>query len=210
MSNSNDHSAPTNCKKPRNANWSKKDACILVELYEPYHAVIVGAFSSTTNVTSKSESWQKLHLKFNNAGVDDKRSETEIQNKISNIKDDTRKYGALIRKHKTGGGPPVNEAPLFVQKMFDIMFGSTGDSLIGIQSGVESGTGTSNLQPINLNSGNDVSCVFNNSLENEKDVQLIQQEEPFAAKKNNASKAPTTSLMTPTLKKLKIATTKEM
>lgn len=113
-------------KKSRKPNWSKKDMCTLVELYEPYHATIIGAFNPKITAVSKSNTWKLLCDAFNRSAVDTKRDESEIQTKISNMKDDARKHGTRVRQHKTGGGPPPDDAPNYIQKMYDIVHGSTG------------------------------------------------------------------------------------
>ena len=54
---------------------------------------------------------------------------------------DARKYGARLRQHLagTGGGPPLADPEVAIASMFEIVHGSTGEGVVGIQSGVESG-----------------------------------------------------------------------
>jgi hypothetical protein len=61
------------------------------------------------------------------------------------LQSEARKYGGKLRLHLagTGGGPPLADPEVSIAAMFEIIHGSTGEGAIGIQSGVETGAGTS-------------------------------------------------------------------
>lgn len=134
-------------RKERSKNWTTKDECLLVELYEKYHDVIIGKFSGPgqgqgNSAKKKEDAWKSLADEYNVSPVDHKRDLEEIITKIGNLKNLVRKYATELKKWKTGGGPKPKDPPSSILKMYDIVFGSTGDSLVGIGSGVESGGGT--------------------------------------------------------------------
>ena len=54
---------------------------------------------------------------------------------------EARKYAVRQRQHLsgTGGGPPLVEPDVPTKAMYDVVHGSTGEGMIGIQSGVETG-----------------------------------------------------------------------
>lgn len=130
-------------KKKRSPNWSTKDSCLLVEIYERYHEIIVGQFQGRVlTKKKKDEAWKKMEDEFNGSPIDFKRSLEEIKSRIENMKKLARELATAMRKYETGGGPKPKDPESFIQKMYDIIFGTSGDSLVGIGSGMESGAGT--------------------------------------------------------------------
>ena len=130
-------------RKQRAPNFTPKENCILVEMYEQFHKIIIGAFSSTNTAEKKEEAWKKLTENFNSAAVDHVCEVGNIKDRISNIKKLAREYGLSIRQYKTGGGPPPNPPAVYVLKMYEIAESTGGkDAQIGIGSGIESEAGT--------------------------------------------------------------------
>ncbi len=123
------------------SNWSATDACLLVQLYEPYHALIAGTVRVTNISRSRETSWKKVFDRFNSSGPDEVRTEKQIRAKIANIKESARKHGSAVRFNKTGGGPPPPPVPVYVLKMYELQGGEGNAGLVGIGSLMESGTG---------------------------------------------------------------------
>lgn len=128
-------------RKKRSRNWTTKDANLLVEVYESFHPTIIGKLTKRLTAKMKEEAWTDLTKDFNSL-VDAKRDIDEIKYKISNTKNDTRKYATALCRRKTGGGPKPPDPDAPIAKMYEIIYGSSGDSLAGIGSGMESGAGT--------------------------------------------------------------------
>lgn len=108
--------------------WTLRDSTTLVDMYEKYHDVIVGGFSANPVPRSRQASWQALYEEFNSVGPDNLREVVHIQTKISNVKDEARKYAKAVRSHETEDGPSPPEPPFYVKKMFDIVQRQSGDS----------------------------------------------------------------------------------
>lgn len=136
----------------KKCNFSIKDSCSLVTLYRKYHTTIIGKFSAKNSREAKKIAWENLHTDFLKDGPDfTERSVDNIRDKIENIKSLARKYSNALKYHETGGGPPPDVPSGFVLQMYDIVHGSSGDSLRGIGSGMESSscsvTGKENQPP---------------------------------------------------------------
>lgn len=129
-------------KKARSKNWSAKDSCVLVDVYEKYHDIITGRFKGRLVTAEKKDAaWKSLTAEFNQLAVDYSRKEEEIQKKIENLRDAVRRFVTASKQFQTGGGPKPNEPEKYIEKMYSIIYGETGDALVGIGSGVESGAG---------------------------------------------------------------------
>ncbi len=132
-------------KKKRSFNWSDKDSCVLVEYYAEIHQTICGSFHGigagaiTGARQMKAKAWTELLKRFTVQNPDKHRTLDEIKNRITNIKDKVRLYAKAVKFNLTGGGPKPEVPPAYVEKMYHIVYGSSGDSVDGIKSRVESG-----------------------------------------------------------------------
>ncbi len=113
------------CKMGKgSSNWSTKDQCKLVRCYAKYHEIISGAFKGPLKSTeAKEEAWKNLTSDFLAENPDEPRMLTQLKSKIDNLKTKVRDYGRQIKYHKMGGGPPPDEQPAYVQKLYEIIFG---------------------------------------------------------------------------------------
>ncbi len=122
------------------SNWCANDACLLVQIYEPFHGLISGSVRTNNIGRSRETAWQKICDSFSSSGPEEVRTEKQIRDKIGNIKESARKHGSAVRWNKTGGGPPPAAVPAYVLKMYELQGGERNVGLVGINSGMESGS----------------------------------------------------------------------
>ncbi len=123
------------------SNWSATDACLLVQLCEPYHGLIAGTVQVPNIGQGHETSWKKVFNCFNSSDPDEVRTEKQIRAKIANIKESARKHGSAVRFNKTGGSPPPPPVLAYVLKMYELQGGDGNAELVGINSSMESATG---------------------------------------------------------------------
>ncbi len=99
------------------SNWSASDACLLVQIYEPFHGLISGSVRVPNIGRSRETAWQKICNSFNSSGPEEVRTEKQIRN----IKETARKHGSAVRFHLTGGGPPPTAVSAYVLKMYELL-----------------------------------------------------------------------------------------
>lgn len=110
-------------KRVRTPIWTLRDSTLLVEMYGKYHDVIVGVFVAAPIQKSRQATWQALYEEFNSSAPDNPRGVVHIQTKISNIKDEARRYAKAVRLQETDGETISPEPPDYVKKMFEIVQG---------------------------------------------------------------------------------------
>ncbi len=148
-------------KRNRGKNWSYRDCCILIENYSEFHSIIIGSFkgigagAAKDAKRMKATAWDDLLNKFLADKPDDPRELIEIQNQVSNLRQKVRDYAKAKKWNLTGGGPPPEEPPSFILKLFEIVHGSSGDSLCGINSGMDSGSGLAGMDSVSGLAGMD-------------------------------------------------------
>ncbi len=116
------------------SNWSANDACLLVQLYEPFHGLISGTVRTPNIGRSRETAWKKIFDSFSSSGPDEVRTERQLRDKISNIKESARKHGSAVHFNETGGGPPPPVVPAYILKMYELQGGNGNAGLVGIGS----------------------------------------------------------------------------
>ncbi len=128
-------------RKHRSPAWAISDSGMLLEAYESRHRIIIGSFNSIglDGKAIKAKAWRDVLTDFLAQNPIVVRMSTEIQVRIKNMMAEVRTHARNIKYHKTGGGPPPPPVPSYIDRLYNIAHGDDGDSLLGIQSGMDSG-----------------------------------------------------------------------
>ncbi|XP_071652525.1 uncharacterized protein [Temnothorax longispinosus] len=106
-------------KMIRGKNFTNSEKQELIEKIYPYRNIIENKETNTTSNKEKDEAWADITKNFNmNKPAFLERTEKKLRNCWDNMKRDTRKYCAMLRRetYKTGGGlPNIKKEPLFEQ-----------------------------------------------------------------------------------------------
>ncbi|KAK4324881.1 hypothetical protein Pmani_004531 [Petrolisthes manimaculis] len=99
----------SNSTTKRNANWSKDETMLLLQLIEEKKKIIKGKFSPDLTIRDKREAWQYITNSLNTTFPGIHRQREQVEKKWHNLLSKGKKAITTRRRlfNQTGGGPPA-------------------------------------------------------------------------------------------------------